>query len=379
MIEAMSAAATATARCLPVREWPPLDRELWVQAQQARGLLDDPHPAASWAPATRNGVAKAYGRWLSWLAASGQLDPLIAPHARLTPERVQAYVLHLQTRNASNTVHMRTLQLGRMLEAMAPARRPEWFARMLRKLRAARQPARDDRARLVPARDLLTLGWALIERAERQAEWSSRRRALHLRDGLLILFLCACPLREGSLAVLQTGHQLERRGDCWWVVLARAEVKNRRPLEQPLPAAFTPAIERYLAYWRPILLARQAIYGAAAAVDPGHFWLSESGGPLRPKDFNRIVNAVTRRELGRALNVHVFRKLVPTELAIHDPRHVGVAQAVLGHASCETTDAAYNLARALDAARQVHATLDTFRRSAAESGRSDRAHLEEEA
>jgi integrase len=373
----MSATATATARCLPVGEWPLLDRELWVRAQRAGGLLDDPHPAAGWTPATRSGVAKAYGRWLSWLGASGQLDPLIAPHARLTRERVQAYVVHLQARNASNTVHMRILQLGRMLEAMAPCRRPDWFARMLRKLWAARRPVRDDRARLVPARELLALGWALLERAERQDEWSPRRRALHHRDGLLILFLCACPLRVGSLAVLQTGHQLERRGDCWWVVLGRAEVKNRRPIEQPLPAAFTPAIERYLAYWRPILLTRQAIYGAAA-IDSGRFWLSESGGPLRSKDFNGIVNAVTRRELGRALNPHLFRKLAPTELAIHDPRHVGVAQAVLGHASYETTDAAYNLAQALDAARRVHATLGAFRRGAVESGRSNHAHLEEE-
>jgi hypothetical protein len=45
---------------------------------------------------------------------------------------------------------------------------------------------------------------------------------------------------------------------------------------------------------------------------------------------------------------------------------------VLGHASYETTDAAYNLAQALDAARRVHATLGAFRRGAVGSGRSVR-------
>jgi integrase/recombinase XerD len=381
MIETVSHSPVGTGRCLRVGEWPRLDQELWARAQQEGGLLDEPSPAAGWALATRNAVTKSYGRWLNWLAINDALDPLAPPEQRATPERIKAYVMDLQARNASNTIHMRILQLGRMLEVLAPGTRLDGFARMLRKLRAARHTVRDDRARLVPVSDLLSLGWALIERAEQWTERSPHGPALHYRNGLLILFLCACPLREASLAILATDHHLKRRGDCWWVVLGRAEMKSRRPFEQPLPAAFTAAIERYLAYWRPILLSRQTVYGAAAPIDAGHFWLSKSGGAPRPKDFNSIVNAVTRRELGRALNPHLFRKLVPTELAIRDPEHVGIAQVVLGHASYETTDQAYNLARALDAARQVQDTLRTLRRDAAESlgPNSDDPHLEEEA
>ena len=70
---------------------------------------------------------------------------------------------------------------------------------------------------------------------------------------------------------------------------------------------------------------------------------------------------MTRRELGRAVNPHLFRKLVPTELAIHDPAHVGVAQRLLGHASYRTTKDAYNLASSLEAARRYQGALAALR------------------
>ena len=363
------------ARCLPADEWPALDRNLWTRAQQKPGLLDEPRPAADWAPLTQEAVAKAYGRWLHWLMANGMLDPSAPPERRLTLERIKDYVRELQACNAPNTVHMRLLHLGRMLEVIAPGSRPAWFPRVLRTLRASHQPVRDDRTRLLPVRDLLALGWRLTEQAEQRADWSLRRRALHHRDGLLILFLCAHALRANSLARLKISDHLQRRGDGWWIALGRTEIKNRRPIELPLPDAFNGALERHLAHWRPILLARQRIYGTATPVDSMHFWLSESGGALRPKDFNWIVNSVTRRELGRALNPHLFRKLVPTELAIRDPAHVAIARSLLGHVSYETTDQAYNLACALDSARRVHATLGALRREAKDSATSLRKEV----
>jgi integrase len=381
MTETMTRSAASAVICLPVSEWPAIDRELWVRARQKVGLLDEPRPAAGWAPITQESVAKAYGRWLHWLTVSSWLDPLLPPAQRVTFERIQAYVAELQACNAPNTVHMRILHLGRMLDVMEPGSKPEWFGRVLRKLYAARRPVRDDRARLVPALDLQALGWALLKRAEQQTQraphrWSPRWRALHYRDGLLILLLGACSLRARSLAALRIGRHLERRGDCWWVVLGHTDTKTRRSaMVLPLPAAFTGAIERYLAQWRPVLLSRQTAYGAVQPVDSGSLWLSKSGKPVTPKGFNELINRVTRREnelinrvtrreLGRPVNPHLFRKIVPTELAIRDPGHVGIAQVLLGHASYETTDRAYNLARALDAARQVQDTMGALRREA---------------
>ena len=364
MRESESAVSKDMAICLSVAEWPALDHDLWTRAQQKAGLLDDPHPAAAWAPATQEAVAKAYGRWLSWLKAHDALDPVMRPAERTTLERIKAYVADLEVRNAPNTVHMRLLHLGRMLGVMAPGTKPLWFARVLRTLRAARRPVRDDRARLVPVADLLALGRRLIEDAEQLTRWSLRRRALHYRDGLLILFLCACPLRARSLAALTVGDHLQQRGDSWWVALSHSDTKTGSSLELPLPPTFTEVMARYLAHWRPILLERQTLDSAAAGRDHGVFWISESGKALRPKHFHEILTRVTMRELGRAINPHLFRKLVPSALAIQDPARVGIARPLLGHASYETTDRAYNLARAVDAARQVQETLGALRREA---------------
>lgn len=364
MTDTMARSAAGAVTCLPVNEWPALDRELWMQARQKGGLLDDPRPAAGWTPITQEAVAKAYGRWLHWLTVSGWLDPLLPPAQRVTFERIQAYVAELQACNSPNTVHMRILHLGRMLDVMEPGSKPEWFGRVLRKLHAARRPVRDDRARLVPVSDLLAMGWALLAHAGQKPQFPPHRRALLYRDGVLILFLCACPLRARSLATLRIGSHLERRGDGWWVVLGCPDTKTGHDMELPLPMALSQPIEHYLSCYRPILLSRQTVHGAADVVDSAHLWLSDSGHALQPKQFNEILNRVTRREMGRAVNPHLFRKIAATELAIRDPAHIGVAQSLLGHATYATTEAYYDLARSIDAARLVHGTLGTLRQEA---------------
>jgi hypothetical protein len=53
--------------------------------------------------------------------------------------------------------------------------------------------------------------------------------------------------------------------------------------------------------------------------------------------------------------------MIPTELAIHDPEHVRIAQPLLGHGDYRTTQQAYNLGRALDAARRYQRVLRSIR------------------
>jgi integrase/recombinase XerD len=132
----------------------------------------------------------------------------------------------------------------------------------------------------------------------------------------------------------------------------------------PLPPEYTTWVERYLDYYRPILVSRSPISLAGEA-----FWISHCGLPLTSKEVGKRVGAVTKRELGKALNPHLFRKLVSTELAIRDPAHVGLAQPLLGHADYRTTQKAYNLGRALDAARRVHDMIQAIRSGPAASAR----------
>jgi integrase len=172
----------------------------------------------------------------------------------------------------------------------------------------------------------------------------------------MIAVLCAWAPRARNLAETVIGTSLQRRGNVWWATFGSEQTKNKRPIEVPLPDTYSAWIERYLDHYRPLLLARSSALVAGDA-----FWLSGRGKPLTTKGVGRCVSAVTKRELGRAINPHLFRKVITTELAIHDPGHVGIAQPLLGHADYRTTQQAYNLGRAIDAARQYQSFVRSVR------------------
>jgi integrase len=175
----------------------------------------------------------------------------------------------------------------------------------------------------------------------------------------MLAVLTVCPKRAKTMAAMTIGTTLQRRGREWWAAFGPADMKNKRHFEAPLPGQ-TVLIDSYLECYRPLLVVRSTPPVAGNAL-----WISFTGKPLTAKEVGRVVSRITKRELGRDLNPHLFRKLVPTELAIHDPEHVGIAQPLLGHADYRTTQRAYNLGRALDAARRHHELLSDLRKKAA--------------
>jgi site-specific recombinase XerD len=353
---AAGAGTDVAKRCRPVAEWPAPDRDAWDAAHHRGGLLDDDGLAAKWALHTSKLIADGYGRYLSFLAETGDLDPTTSPEKRVTRARVEAYVVHLQERNHSSTVAARILQLVRAVAVMAPHVDWTWLRRIRARLRSLATPARDDRSRLMPAITVLNLGTQLMQRAEDGSGLSVRSRALLFRDGLMICMLSACPIRARNLAALSVGTTLKRRGADWWVCFGSGETKNKRPFEAPLPASYTDAIGRYLDHYRPELVRRSPTSLAGET-----FWISDGGKPLTAKEVGGRISTVTRRELGRDLNPHLFRKMMPTELAIRDPAHVGIAQPLLGHTDYRMTQQYYNLGRALDAAKRYQSSLASIR------------------
>ncbi len=343
-------------RCLPVAHWPEPDRSAWAAAHLRGSLLEAAGLAADWAPATDTIIASGYGRFLSYVTETEGLDPTASPRDRVTRPRVEAYIDHLRKRNHSSTVAGRIRQLSRAASVMAPHTDWSWLLRILARLRRMATPARDDRVRLMPAPILLDLAITLMQRAEADGALSPRRRALLFRDGLLISVLCTWAPRARNIAETVIGASLQRRGQTWWAAFGPGETKNGRPIEVPLPDGLTGPIERYLADHRPQLVRRSPTPVAGDA-----FWISDGGRPLTAKGIGNLISTVTERELGRALNPHLFRKIIPTELAIRDPAHVGVAQALLGHADYRTTQQAYNLGRALVAAGRHHAVVQSIR------------------
>jgi integrase/recombinase XerD len=334
-------------RCLPVEQWPAPDREAWVAAHRRGGLLEEDGLAANWAHETNTLIAAGYGRFLSYLAQVEDLAPQEAPASRITRARVEAYVAELRWLNHSSTVAARLQQLERAASVMAPAAGWGWLRRLKNRLSRLATPARDDRARLPPGDTLLKLAMALMQRGEGESG-TTLQKAIWFRDGLMIAVLCFCAPRARNLAGTVIAVNLQRRGDGWWLYYGPHETKTHRPIELPLPECLNSSVARYLAHHRPRL--------TRLTGDKDAMWLSRRGRPFT-RDVGKVIAATTRRELGKTVNPHLFRKLIPTELAIHDPEHVGVSQAVLGHADYRITERAYNMARALDAARRYQVVL----------------------
>ena len=87
------------------------------------------------------------------------------------------------------------------------------------------------------------------------------------------------------------------------------------------------------------------------------------------------VRDVTEREFGIARNPHSFRDSIPTSLAIDDPKHVGAASTILGHADPRVTERHYNLAKSIEAVRDHQKTIRGLRGSLCEDQASKRCGL----
>ena len=343
-------------RRLPIADWPARDRELWDKAVEPRGLFAGGGAGAHWSAASRVIVACGYNAWLVWLATKGLLDPDMEPADRVTRERVEAYVLEMQTKRAPYTVLARVQGLHDALRVMAPESNWKWLAQLRRSLKAQARPVRDKLSRLKSPEELIALGKRLMDEAEAAIEGSSTRRAIRYRDGLLICLLTYRLMRRKNLAMMRLGRHLVKVGGSWRIVFATEEIKTRRRYDAAFPAALAPRLERYLDTYRPVLLQGEPKDGNSHAV-----WMSEDGIQLTYEAVAyQIVNR-TFREFGVSVSPHLFRDCAATAVAIDNPKHIGDASLILGHAEHRTTERHYNHARSLEASRRYASMLVSLR------------------
>ena len=156
MTKTLSSAAER--RCKPLDQWPQWDRRQWQSALQAGDPLEPGGCRAERSPFSNRAMAKGYGRWLAWLDSRGLLDARVAPGDRITPERVRAYVGHLEAENASGTVIARIIELKVTAAIMDPERDWSWIYRFASSMRVRHKPAWPKRHRLVHIERLLSLG-----------------------------------------------------------------------------------------------------------------------------------------------------------------------------------------------------------------------------
>ena len=147
---------------------------------------------------------------------------------------------------------------------------------------------------------------------------------------------------------------------------AAPEMKTPEAVKVSFPRLLEPALDRYVAAYRPILSGRGASGAGQGAQGPragNRLWISSrAGAPLSPHGmYDRIVT-LTRTRLGRRINPHLFRDCTATSIAIEDPEHVRITAAVLTHSGLKTSEQHYNHAEALQAIRRYQEHIRHQRR-----------------
>src|SRR5262249_33140761 len=195
-------------KCLPITLWPSVDRAAWETAIRPRDPFKCGRNATSWSEATRRKTISGYGRFLFWLKERNELDEAAAPAARITRERLRAYLDDLKSINRGHTIQCRVQELGDAMQALAPEHDWSFIKRAAGRLRASTIPARDKRGSLPPIVEVIAQSLQMMAHSESNATLSPLGRAALYRDGLLLLFMAYHLLRLRNLSSLRIGRHL---------------------------------------------------------------------------------------------------------------------------------------------------------------------------
>ena len=351
-----------SARSLPLIHWPEADRLGWAAACKPGRRLARGGSASHLASVTQADLARRYGYFLDFLDRSGHLDRAAEAGAQVTPEVIAAFIAELQARVSSVTVARTIYKVRRAAQCIAPDRDFAWLAELEKDLVLLERPKNDFDRIVLPER-LVEAGLALIREAEADTNGPWRRRALRVRNGLMVALLAACPIRPKNFAALEIGASFLRLQGGWWIGLE--DTKSRRPDHRPVPSFLTNSIQSYLEIYRPILL-RQATNGDEPPPDLRHgpgpstiaspneasaLWLSRLGKPLSYGQVERAIMETTRMTLGVPVNPHQFRTAGATSAALYAPHAPHLASALLQHSDPKVTEQHYNRASSLSVAR----------------------------
>jgi integrase len=331
-------------RSLPISLWPQTDREAWAHACRPSMRLNRGGAACRMKPKTQASHARGYGYFLDYCRRHGQLEDGVVA-SLVTPTRIDHFLEELRERVRSVTHWSYIQRIRRVCEILAPTRDVGWLRDVEADLRDAARP-RAKYPRIVDGERLIRLGLELMDRGEAGEHLTLVERSRLVRNGLMIALLSLCPIRLGNLHGLRLGRQIRKIGDRWWIILGAEETKSARPDERPIHEILTPYIDRWINPWR-------ALYPTTE----DYFWPSPAGGPLAYTYVGAIITETTRRELGVAVNPHLFRDCCVFTIADRAGEEMGVASALLQHVDSRVTEMHYNKGASLRAAKKFQTIL----------------------
>lgn len=181
----------------------------------------------------------------------------------------------------------------------------------------------------------------------------------------MIALLAVHPIRHKNLAQLTLSKSFRKMDERWWIILEAADTKGRRADERQVPEYLTPLVDRYLAIFRPILIAQKAsetrkIEEAAMASDdqPARsLWISRMGDPLTYSGVGAAITETTEAVLGQRLSPHAFRRAAKATVTFFCASNPRIIQGVLQHQTFRTGDDYYDTSPSHRAALELTAIV----------------------
>jgi len=349
---------------LPLAAWPEADRAAFPAAFTPNGSpfarkrrhRQGRRPAAAWSADYRANVMKAYGKWLAFLRHDVPEALCEPPAARAREGRVARYLdaLILSGVAGSSQAAYITDLLG-ALRVLAPATDWSWLREVSGALRAAAEPVRDKRGRIVPVRELYALGIHLMDAAV-QAPCSTAS-GRDCRDGLVLALWAARPWRLKNFAAIDIDRHLSISESAVWITFDAEEMKARTQRGWPLPDHLVPYLRAYLDDHRSRL---------PGACLHRAFWPSSRGGGLSRDRLAAILAARTKAAFGVALHPHAVRYAAATSTALAGASSARTVMALLGHDDPRASHDYYVLAKTVDAQRKATASLTALHQNLAQ-------------
>jgi integrase/recombinase XerD len=335
---------------MPIEQWPAEDQEEFQRVYQPGDVFDDSRgPGAHHSTGWRRMIETSYRRWIGFLSEEYRADLRKPPTERITSDRVRAFVEHLEAEVRPTTVAMSVAHLYAAARLFAPEADWRWLAAIKASLAARAKP--DDRFdRLVPGWHTLDFGIELMEEAKRlpYAKMADRQ----YRDGLILVLLSLWTIRRRSFAALTVSRHLEFDQSGMSILLYPEDTKSKREESFRVPGAIVPYFVHYLSTIRPRLVGHRHHDG---------LWASNKGCPLTACRIYDIAHSRTMAKFGKAMGLHDFRRAAATFLAIDAPDQIGLVPGILQHASLDTGERHYNLAKSVEASRRFASHLAKMR------------------
>lgn len=337
---------------LETADWPEADRRLFDVPDRTDDPFAKPSPTAGWSQPYRDTVQPANTYWLGFNKQCHPERLSWPPAARFTVDAIARFETILATNGVSTM--SRVSYLARLL-ALARAANPSedwsWFAEGVKRLRSMATPTRPKP--IVDAKDIFGHGVDLMEQAMADEHADDVTRAIAFRNGLMLAFWIARPLRLRNFAALDINKHLQISDETITIVVPGEQVKNRRSMDPAVPDFLCPYLRLYLLVVRPLI--------PGSARHSG-LWAAETGRPLASGSLYHYLRRITYERFGVALHPHSMRHSAGTSIALTTPLHAKITMSLLEHSRLATGSHYYNAATTVAAQRKFVAHLQCLRK-----------------